>query len=75
MIQVVIFSISCPMLLVSIAGHIYVKLKLKPTDDLDDYHYEFEDSHPGLARYEKWCRITFTGVIVGMLGMFLAIVI
>ena len=57
--------------LVSLVGHFYVKIKLRPGFDsnLDDHYHEFEDSHPELARYEKWSHITLTGVVVSMLLM------
>ena len=53
----------------------FVKIVLRPKDDsdLDDYHFEFEDRHPQLARYNRWHRITFIGVVIGMLILFLAI--
>lgn len=60
----------------SLAAHIYVKLKLKPRDpELDNYYHEFEDSHPQLARYSKWSRITFAAVALGIALVFLATVI
>jgi hypothetical protein len=62
---------------ISAAAHIYAKLRLRPRDDsdLDEYYHEFEDCHPGLARYNAWCRITLTGVILAMLLLFLAVVL
>ena len=62
---------------VSAVGYLIVKIALRPKDnsDLDDYHYEFEDHCPDLARYEKWSRITFIGAIAGMLALFLAAVL
>jgi hypothetical protein len=61
--------------LISGAGFLYVKLFLRPKDDsdLDDWHYEFEDRHPELARYEKWSRMMFIGVVIGMLMLFAAL--
>ena len=55
----------------------YVKIVLRPKDDsdLDEYHYEFEDRHPQLARYEKWGRMAFIGVIIGMLMLFASMAI
>jgi len=62
---------------ISTAAHIYAKVRLRPRDDsdLDEYYHEFEDHHPGLARYNVWCRATLTGVIISMLLMFLAVVL
>lgn len=62
---------------VSAVGYLLVKIALRPKDDgdLDEYHYEFEDHCPQLARYEKWSRITFIGTITGMLLLFLSAVL
>jgi len=72
-IGIILFG-SC-LFLLSGAGFLFVKIVLRPKDDsdLDDYHFEFEDRHPQLARYNRWHRITFIGVVIGMLILFLAI--
>lgn len=72
----IIYLIAGPMFLISILAHIWVKLYLRPgaDSDLDEYHYEFEDHHPGYARYEKWSRITFATAVISALVMFLALV-
>ena len=66
-----------PLFLASLAGHIYVKLRLGPKvgSDFDDYYHEFEEQHPGFARYAKWSRITLIGAAIGALLLFIAIVI
>ena len=76
-VNVVIYIIAGPLFLVSIIAHIYVKLRLRPKDDsdFDDYYHEFEDSHPGFARYTKWSKITFTATAVSVLLLFLAAVL
>jgi len=62
--------------LISVAAHLYVKLRLRPTDkDLEDVYYEFEDQLPDVVRYEKWSRITFTAATVGILLLFMAVFI
>jgi hypothetical protein len=72
----VLYIVAGPLFLISIAGHFYVKLRLRPDDsELDDYYHEFEDQQPGYARYEKWSRITLAGVTVSMLLLFVAAVI
>lgn len=60
---------------VSAAAYILVKIKLKPKQsrEIEDVYWEFEESNPELARYNKWSRITFTGVVVGMIMLFAAI--
>ncbi len=54
------------------AAFLCVKIFLRPKDDsdLDTYHFEFEDHHPQLQQYEYWSRITFIGVVIGMLLLF-----
>ncbi len=60
----------------SLAAHIYARVRLRPRDgsDVDDYYCEFEDEHPGYARYTKWLRLTMAGAAGGMLLMFVALV-
>jgi len=69
-----LYIIAGPLFLISLAAHIYVRLRLRPKDDsdLDDYYYEFEDRHPGFARYTKWSRITFAAAVLAALLFFLA---
>jgi hypothetical protein len=72
----VLYIIAGPLFLVSIVGHFYVKLRLRPDDsELDDYYHEFEDQQPGYARYERWSRVTLTGAAVSMLLLFVAMMI
>jgi len=73
----VLYIIAGPLFLVSLAVHIYVKLRMRPGKDsgLDDYYYEFEDSHPALARYNRWSAVTFACAAAAALLLFLAAVI
>jgi hypothetical protein len=73
----IFFIIGGPLFLISLAAHLYVRIRLRPRQDsdLDDYYHEFEHLHPGLARYTKWSRITFTAVIISLLLLFIAIAI
>jgi hypothetical protein len=72
----ILYIIAGPLFLISLAGYLYVKLRLKPKDgsDLDDYYYEFEDQHPAFARYIKWSKITFTAAVIAALLLFLTLV-
>ncbi len=74
--KVAFILFSGTLFLTSAVGFLLVKFALRPKDDsdLDSYYFEFEDHHPELARYEKWSRITFVGVVVGMLMLFLSLV-
>jgi len=73
----ILYIISGPLFLISLAAHLYVKLRLRPKDDsdLDDYYHEFEDQHPDYARYTKWSRITFSAAVIAVLLLFIAAVI
>ncbi len=74
----ILYIIACPLFLISMAAHFYVKLRLRPKQDQDsedDYYYEFEDQQPDVARYIKWSRLTFTAATVAVLLLFIATVI
>ncbi len=62
---------------VSAGAYIYVRIRLRPKEgsDLDDVYWEFEEQHPEYARYLKWSKITFAGVIISMLLLFIALVL
>jgi hypothetical protein len=70
----ILLIIAAPTFVISVVAHIYVKLRLSPKDssNLNDYYYEFEDQHPGYAKYQKWSKITFTAVVVSMLFLLIA---
>jgi len=73
----VLYIIAGPLFLISIAAHLYVKLRLRPKENsgLEDYYHEFEDQQPDFVRYEQWSRITFIAAAVGALLLFIAAVI
>jgi hypothetical protein len=62
--------------LASAGAHLYVRVRLRPgrDSDLDHYYYEFEDRHPGYARYNRWLQITLGAASLGILLLFLGIV-
>ena len=70
----ILYIIAAPLFIISIAGYIIVKLRLRPKDDsdLDDYYYEFEDQHPAYATYMKWSRITFAAACLAALLLLIA---
>ncbi len=72
-----LYIIAGPLFLISIAAHLYVKVRLRPKEDsdLEDYYYEFKDQHPDFAKYVKWSRITFIAATSGALLLFIAAVI
>jgi len=71
---IILLFIGGPLFIIASAGYIYVRIKLKPgqDSDLDDCYWEFEDSHPQLARYNKWSQITFIAAIIGALLLFVS---
>jgi len=73
----ILWIIAGPLFVISLIAYIYVKLRLRPKEgsDLDDYYYEFEDQHPGFAKYTKWSNITFTAIVISMLLLVIAAVI
>jgi len=73
----VLYIIAGPLFLISMAAHLYVKLRLRPKENsfLEDYYHEFEDQQPDFARYVKWSRITFIVAAIGTLLLFIAAVI
>jgi hypothetical protein len=74
-ITTILYMIACPLFLISLIAHLYVRLRLRPKDDsdLDEYYHEFEHQHPGYARYTKWSTITFAAAVVSMLLLFIAV--
>jgi hypothetical protein len=72
-----LYIIGGVLFVVSTIAHIYVRLYLRPKDDaeLDHLYYEFEDLHPGYARYTRWLRITTGGAALGILLLFLMLVL
>jgi hypothetical protein len=76
-ISAILMLIAGPVFLASIIGRLWVWVYLRPKDDsdLDDYYHEFEDQHPGYARYTKWSKITYIAGIISALLLFLAVAI
>jgi len=74
--KIILLSVGSLLFLVSTAAHIYVRLKYRPKQDsdFDEIYWEFEDTHPGFARYNKLSQITFAGAVVGAILLFLAVV-
>jgi hypothetical protein len=72
----ILYIIAGPLFLISVAGYIFVKVRLRPTDpDLEDYYHEFEDQHPEYAKYLKWSKVAFTLVIISMLLLLIAMAV
>jgi hypothetical protein len=73
----ILYIISGPLFLISLAAHLYVRIRLRPKNnsDLDDYYYEFEEQHPAYAKYAKWSKITFAAIAIATLLLFIAIAI
>ena len=75
-VKVILIIFGGMLFLVSAAGYIFVKFRLKPQDpELDYYYHEFEDQHPEVARYNKWLNITLTTAAVATLLLVAALII
>ncbi|MGB8227168.1 MAG: hypothetical protein WCE45_09955 [Sedimentisphaerales bacterium] len=74
--KIILLLIGSLLFTVSFAAHIYIKLKLRPKQDsdFDDIYWEFEETAPGFARYNRLSQIAFTGMIFGAILLFLAVV-
>ncbi len=70
----ILYIIAGPLFLISLAAHLFVKLRLQPKDnsDFDDYYHEFENRRPDLTRYNKFSRLTFASAVIAALLLFLA---
>ena len=77
LIKLILILISGPLFLLSILGRLYLFFAKRPGRhaDLDDYYYEFEDQHPAAQRYERYCRLTFTGAVISAVFLFAAMVL
>lgn len=75
--RLILGSIGAVLFLVSVVAHVIVRRRMRPSfdSDLDDYYYEFEEEHPGYARYLKWSRITFAVAIIATLMLFVALAV
>jgi len=73
----ILFAIAGPLFLISVAAHIYVRIRLRPKEgsDLDEYYYEFEDQHPQYAQYTRWLKATSTAIAISVLLLFTALAI
>jgi hypothetical protein len=63
------------LILASLVAQIYARVWLRPRDEpeLDEVYYEFEDEHPGYARYTRWLKTSIATGALGMLLMFAAV--
>ncbi len=74
--RLIVGMIAAPLFVAAIVAHFVVRRRLRGGfEDLDEYYYEFEEQHPGYARYLKWSRITFGAAVVAALALFVALAI
>jgi hypothetical protein len=74
--KIILLLVGSLLFIVSFAAYIYVKLKISPkqTGDFDEIYWEFEDTHPGFARYSRLSQIAFAGMVFGAILLLLALV-
>jgi hypothetical protein len=72
--KLILYMIAGPMFLISFTAYMYLSHKLRTgyNHDLEDYYHEVEDLHPGLARHNKWTRISFAVAALSALMLFIA---
>jgi hypothetical protein len=68
------FLMGGPLFLMALSVHVWVRLHLRPPDDLDDVYYEFEEQHQGYARYSQWLKATVVIASFAALLLFLGVV-
>jgi len=70
----ILYITAGPMFLISFTAYLYLSHKLKEgyNHDLEDYYHEVEDLHAGLAKYNKWTRISFAVAALSTLLLFIA---
>ena len=73
--RIILLISGCLGFIASVAYYLYVKVKLRPRDELDDYYYEFEENCPALRDYEQKLSLAITTAAVSMLAIFLAAVL
>ncbi len=73
--KIIIYAAAGPLFLLSFAAYLYTNWKMKKgyDPDLDDYHFEFEDTHPAIEKYEKHSKISLTIACLAALLLFIAI--
>jgi hypothetical protein len=62
---------------ISSAGYVFVKIILRPKQggDWEENYWEFEEQDRSLVRYNLWCKITFSAVVISMLLWFITVMI
>lgn len=74
MFGIILYIIAFLLFLISAAGFVFMKLRLKPNDsDIDDYYWEFEETDPEYARYTKWSKSLYTIAVIAAFLLFLAV--
>jgi hypothetical protein len=73
--KLILYITAGPMFLISFSAYLYLSYKLRSgyDSDLDDYYHEVEDLHAGLAKYNKWTRISFAVAALSTLLLFIAV--
>ncbi len=73
--RALLYIVGGSLFVLAFVGHLWVRIRLCPDDDLDDCYHEFEEEHRGYARYLRWYRITLAMGCAGLLFMFMAVAV
>ena len=69
-IRLILFILGSTLFIASFIAYIYVKIRLRPSHLLDEWHNDFPDSHPDMLRYDRWSTITFSAAALGLALIF-----
>ena len=74
-LKLILILVSGTCFCVSSAGYLFVKIALRPKrgDGWEEEYWEFQEQDWSLARYNLWCKITFSAVIISMLLLFITL--
>ena len=69
---IILYLIAGPLFIISLIAHIYIKITMRPQpkDDLEEFYYE--EFHEGRDKYSKLTKLTFAGIALSILLIFIA---
>ena len=70
--NMILYIIAGPLFIVSAVAHIYIKITMRPQpkDELEEFYYE--EFHEGRDKYSKLTKLTFAGMTLAILLIFIA---
>lgn len=72
--KLILGMIGTILFVVSFIAHVYVRKKFKPEEmEFKDVYWEFEEEQPDFIKYKKYLNLTFEGMAVAALLIFIAV--